>query len=125
MLVTSAATLTRHIESDAHAPQGELPGKTFSATPGFVEFQTGDGALTHEFEIGGIPGRRMVIPYQIWMLQRVEAALDRATSWPAGRESIEKFLAQFPRGSEILNLADILQGCRVRKEQALLYSVAE
>ena len=123
VLSTAAETLTRYIKSDAHTSNGELPGKTFSATPGFVKLQTEDGPLTHDFEIGGIKGRRMVIPYQIWMLQRVEQALDRAVATATGRESIETFLAQFPRGSEILKLADLLKDCRVRKQGALLYSV--
>ena len=124
VLSIAAETLTRHIASDAHPANGELPGKTFTATPGFEKLQTGDGPLTHDFEIGGVEGRRMVIPYQLWMLQRVEQALDKALATAFGRESIEKFLAQFPRGSELLQLADLLRGCRVRKQGALLYSVA-
>jgi glutathione S-transferase len=123
VLESSAAVLTRYIESDLHKPGGELPGKTFTATPGFEALQTGDGPLTHSFAIGDVTGRRMVIPYQIWMLQRIEPVLARAAATASGRESVESLVDRFPRGSELLRLGDLLKGCRVRKEGALLYSV--
>jgi hypothetical protein len=122
VLSRAAAVLTDFIHSDVRAPGGELPGKTFTATPGFEALQTGDGALTHEFEIGGITGRRMVVPYQIWMLQRVEQALSACVASGTGRASIEALLAGFARGPELLELDALLAGCRVRKEGARLFS---
>jgi hypothetical protein len=114
--------LTRYIASDAHTRGGELPGKTFTATPGFIDEQTDDGVLTHEFEIAGKRGRRMVIPYQIWMLQRIEAVLTTCRASRAGRDAVDELLGHFERGPELLQLEEILAGCRVRKERALLFS---
>ena len=122
VLESSMAVLTRYIESDLHESAGELPGKTFSATPGFVELQTGDGPLTHSFTIGDVTGRRMVIPYQIWMLQRIERVLAEITSSTPGREAITALVGRFTNGSALLELGHRLEGCRVRKEGALLYS---
>ena len=48
---------------------------------------------------------RIVIPYQIWMLQRIEAVLAKALTTASGRTSIGSFFAQFPRGSEFLDRA--------------------
>jgi glutathione S-transferase len=110
------------IASDAHEPGGQLPGKTFTADPPFLEHQTGEGALTHEFEIGGIRARRMVTAVHVWMLQRIAAVLDDATASEAGRESVTAWLDGFENGRELLELNDRLAGCRVRKEGALLYS---
>ncbi len=123
VLADAMEVLTRFIASDAHEPGGELPGKTFTATPGFFEHQTGEGALTHAFEIGGIESRRMVVPYQIWMLQRVAAALAPALADSQARASLAAWLERFPRGGELLELDARLAGCRVRKEGALLYSI--
>jgi len=124
VLRDAAGVLTRFIASEHHERGGELPGKTFTATPGFEAHQTGDGALTHAFEIGGVSGRRMVVPYQIWMLQRLERALARCTASTDGRRSIEDLLGRFDGGSELLDLANLLAGCRVEKRDARLYSVA-
>lgn len=123
VLESSAAVLTRYLQSDLHEPGGELPGKTFTATPGFEALQTGDGPLTHSFAIGDVTSRRMVIPYQIWMLQRIEPVLAKAAATAAGRESIAALIGRFKRGSELLELGNLLEGCRIRKEGALLYSV--
>jgi glutathione S-transferase len=124
VLRSAAETLTAFIESNVHARGDELPGKTFTATPGFEALQTGEGALTHEFEIGGIRSRRMVIPYQIWMLQRLGNALARCTASASGHEKIEALLARFKGGSDLLRLDEILAGCRVGKQGARLHSKA-
>ncbi len=124
VLRTAMERLTAFIASDAHPPGGELPGKTFSMTPGFEALQSGDGALTQEFEIGGLGERRMVIPYQMWMLQRLAAVLDQARAEPQGRNAVDSLLENFDGGNELLELSDRLAGCRVRKEGALLYSEA-
>ena len=123
VLRDAAAVLTAYIASDAHQPGGELPGKSFTATPEFLALQTGDGPLTHEFRIGGVSGRRMVIPYQIWMLGRIERVLAACTADAAGRAAVETLLAEFEGGRELLELDRLLAGCRIRKEGGRLFSV--
>ena len=122
VLSDAAHVLTRYIASDAHEIGAELPGKTFTATPEFMAEQTGEGPLTHDFEIRGTGGRRMVVPYQIWMLQRVERAVAACTAGPGGREALETLLERFPRGAEILDLAGLMGGCRLRKQGARIFS---
>jgi len=116
-LCDSIETLSRFIASDLHDLGSELPRKTFTATPGFEVFQTGEGALTVPFTLNGIKSRRMVVPYQIWMLQRIAAAmvgcdLTATSAW----------LATFNRGEEILELDNRLARCRITKQGGLLYS---
>jgi glutathione S-transferase len=122
VLVSSMRVLTDFIASDAHNAGEALPGGSFTATPGFIEHQTGNGALTHDFEIGGVKSRRMVMPYQVWMLQRVEAVLTACRATPAGQKAIDELLARYPRGPELLELGELLAGCRVRKERGRLLS---
>jgi len=123
VLDSTLRVLTEFIASDAHEAGSELPGKTFFAGPGFEHAQTGQGPLTHEFEIGGTRGRRMVAPYQVWMLQRVEGAIKRCTASDAGRREIAALLGRFDRGPELLELGERLVGCRVRKEGGRLFSI--
>ena len=99
VLRSSAEVLTAFIASDAHSTGGEVPGKTFTATPGFEDHQRGEGALTHAFEIRGAKGRRMVVPYQMWMLQRLERVLTACTASESGRVAIEQLLGQFSGGA--------------------------
>jgi hypothetical protein len=117
-------TLTAFIASDAHTAGDELPGKTFTATPGFEALQTAGGALTHEFEIGGVRARRMVVPYQVWMLGRLSAALVECTRDAPGRTSVSDWLDRFERGPELLSLAERLSGCRVHREGSRVFSEA-
>ena len=124
VLVSATDTLRAFVASDVHTLGDELPGKTFTATPGFEALQTGDGALTHAFEIGGVAGRRMVVPYQMWMLQRLLGVLERCTASAESRHAIEGLLARFDRGPELMGLADLLGGLRVRKQGARLFSEA-
>ncbi len=124
VLRDAAAVLTDFIASDAHEPGAELPGKSFIATPEFLSLQTGSGPLTHDFQVGGVAGRRMVVPYQMWMLGRIERVLARCTRAPSGRAAIEELLGRFERGPELLELDRILAGCRLRKEGGRLFSVA-
>ena len=109
-------------ESEVHTVGAELPGKTFTATPGFFELQLDGGALTHAFEIGGIESRRMVVPYQMWMWQRVCNAMDEARSDAEASRSLDDFLSSFRGGSHFFDIEDALGSVRVRKEGALLYS---
>lgn len=110
--------------SPAHNCGEGLPTKSFFADRPWAEHQTCDGALTHDFEIRGVRSRRMVIPYQVWMLQRIAKVLDDATANADGRASMGAWLADFPEGPELLELNDRLADCRVRKDGPRLYSVA-
>jgi glutathione S-transferase len=114
----------RHLASGAHAPGGELPGKSFTASPGFEPLQTGGGALTHEFELGGVRERRMIVPYQIWMLQRLAAVLRECTATPPTRARVEAFLAGFPSGPRLLELDARLSAFRIHKRGGRLFSAA-
>jgi glutathione S-transferase len=115
VLVSTLDTTRAYLASGRHAPGGELPGKTFTPTPGFEALQTGDGPLTHEFAIGGLRARRMVVPYHVWMLQRLADVLRGCVRTDAGRARIEDLLSRLPSGLELLKLDDALAGCRVRK----------
>ncbi len=123
MLTSTMEKTAAFIESDAHEPGGGLPGKTFTADLPWYAHQTGEGALTHDFEIGGIQSRRMVVPYHVWMLQRLAVIVEEATASEAGRASVTTWLEQFSNGGQLLELSDRLAGCRVRKDGALLYSI--
>ena len=118
VLRASMEALRGFIASDDHALGDELPRKTFTASPGFEAHQTGNGPLTVAFEMGGVPARRMVVPNQIWMLQRLEAALAEADG-----DVLASWLACFDQGPELLELEASLRGCRVRKQGGLLFSV--
>ena len=115
MLEASMAALRAYLASGRHAPGAELPGKTFTTTPGFEALQTGDGPLTHEFTIGGVRARRMVTAIHVWMLQRIAAELRACSATPEGRGAIESLLASLPNGRALLGLEAQLEGCRVRK----------
>lgn len=124
VLASSVERLADWIASDAHTRGDELPGKSFTATPGFEAWQTGDGALTHAFTIGGVSARRMVVPYQVWMLQRLARATRPARDDPAARARLAEWLATFPRGTELLDLDDRLAGCPIEKRGGRLFSTA-
>ena len=116
-LKASTEAMRSFLASGAHSPGDELPRKTFTATPGFESLQTGEGALTVPFEIGGIAARRMVVPYQLWMLDRLERAMTNAN-----RKALSDWLGRFESGEEILELGSWLEGCRVDKNGGRLFS---
>ncbi len=122
VLDSATRTLRAYVDGGDHTIGDELPGKTFLATPGFEALQTGDGPLTHAFEIDGVAGRRMVVPYQTWMLQRLLGVLERCTASEAGRAAVTELLGHFARGPELLELEALLGGLRIRKEGARLFS---
>ena len=93
VLDSSMETLRQYLESGQHEPGVELPGKTFLATPGFEHLQTGDGPLTHEFEIGGVRERRMVVPYHLWMLQRIARVVRECTATSENAEAVRSWLS--------------------------------
>lgn len=122
MLRSTCAALRCYLASGKHVPGTELPGKTFTPTPGFEALQTGDGPLTHEFEIGGLRARRMVVPYHVWMLQRLGDVLRECVRTEAGSAEIESLLARLPNGKELLSLDAELAGCRIRKVGGRLFA---
>ncbi len=124
VLVSSAERLKQWLTSGTLTAGGEIPGKTFTASPGFEALQTGDGPLTHAFTLGGVQARRMVVPYQIWMLQRLADVLRDCRAQAQGRAAIDAWLGAFPRGPELLDLDTLLTGCRIRKQGGRLFAEA-
>lgn len=120
MLDSTLERLTAYLASGSHQPGAELPGKTFSPTPGFEGLQTGDGALTHAFEIGGVRERRMVLPYHVWMLQRLNEALKACQL--SGGHAVAELLGAMDGGAALLDLEARLADCRVRKDAGRLFS---
>ena len=102
-----------------------LARKTFTATPGFIELQTGEGPLTHVFRIGEVESRRMVVPYQTWMLGRIAEAIAPCIANDTARASLSRLLSDYDGGDAFLSLEAFLAGARVRKEGALLFSTAD
>jgi glutathione S-transferase len=118
MLKSTMTTLRAYFDSDGFEAGGEVAGKTFLATQGFEALQRGGGPLTHTFEIGGVRERRMVLPYHVWMLQRLAGAID------FDHPSVATLLAALPNGSELASLDALLDGCRVRKDGGRLFEDA-
>lgn len=99
-----------------------LPGKSFNASH---PDQTGSGPLVHDFTLpfdaAGKPGgaasrgRRMVVPHQVWMLQRLEGAL------PLGDPRLAGLLRPLRGGEQLLGLPALLRDCRLLKRGGRLY----
>ena len=119
-LTSSISALSAFIASDRHEIGNELPRKSFTATPGFEEYQTGEGLLTVPFEMGGAAARRMIVPTQIWMLQRMDAAMAAAD-----QAELADWLKQFSRGEEILTLDEMMANCRIDKQGGRLLSLPQ
>ena len=109
-LKSSITALGRFIASDNHQAGSELPRKSFTATPGFEEHQTGEGLLTVPFEIGGVAARRMVVPTQIWMLQRISQAMEAANQ-------LEQLLDEFNLQTVRKSPGDVLSGGERRRTE--------
>ncbi|NRA02321.1 MAG: glutathione S-transferase C-terminal domain-containing protein [Myxococcales bacterium] len=122
VLASSMEVLAHYMESDACKKGAELPGKTFAATPGFEALQSDGGALTHEFRIGEVRDRRMVLPYQVWMLQRLSDALQACRATAEGEARVSELLDRFERGPELLELPKRLERCRVKKVQSRIFA---
>ncbi len=122
VLQSAVETLRVFLEGGQLPPGGELPGRSFTATPGFEELQTGDGALTHAFALGEVTGRRMVIPYQVWMLQRLERELELCIASDEGLDAVSELLERFPGSDELLEIGRLLEGARVRKVGGRLFA---
>ena len=121
-LTSSLEALRGYLESGQHAPGGELPSRSFSAGPGFETLQSGQGALTHEFTLGGVTSRRMVVPYQVWMLQRLASQIELCIEDDERLESVASLLQAYPGGEDLLELDRLLEGARVRKIGGRLFA---
>lgn len=122
VLAAATSALAAYLASGRHPPGGELPGKSFTASPGFETLQTGDGPLTHAFTIGGVSGRRMVVPYQVWMLQRLADVVRECRGDVRGREAVDALLDALPGGARLLGLDELLASCRVRKAGGRIFA---
>ena len=65
----------------------------------------------------------MVVPYQIWMLGRIAEAMAPCLADAASFGELARWLARFEGGQEMLDLDARLEGARVEKRDARLYSV--
>lgn len=121
VLLSSVEALRSYVASGHRAPGGELPSRSFSATPGFEPLQTGDGPLTHEFTLGDVASRRMVVPHHVWRLQRLEREIATCVSSDEGLDEVAGWLETFSGGDEVLELEALLEGARVRKVGGRLF----
>lgn len=125
VLRSTCGVVTRYLREERAADnQAPLPGKSFG--PSSFDQHRG-GPLTHCFSLpfdevgrpgGRSTGRRLVIPYQIWMLQRIEEmSLRNGDAVPR----LMPLLSRLRDGVDLLHLPDLLDGCRVRKEGGRIY----
>eukprot|EP01065_Artemidia_motanka_P038806 TRINITY_DN47659_c0_g1_i1.p1 TRINITY_DN47659_c0_g1~~TRINITY_DN47659_c0_g1_i1.p1 ORF type:complete len:508 (+),score=95.14 TRINITY_DN47659_c0_g1_i1:79-1602(+) len=122
VLESTVSVLRRYIGSPAHSPGDVLPGGSFGAEH---PDQRSGGPLTHDFVIGGIKERRMVLPYHVWMLQRVdELCVQPLHRQPAAKKAVTAMLRGVG-GSSLLNLSPSLEGCRVQKTGGVIRSVKQ
>ena len=121
VLKSSMAVLTDYLASGQHERGTSLPFKSFYSPAQFRELQSKGGALSHEFEIGGVHETRMVSAYQVWMLRRLSDAMSFSTV----QAELSEFLDGIPGGPEILELPQRLTGCRLRKHFEQLYEAED
>ncbi|MEM1245875.1 MAG: glutathione binding-like protein [Acidobacteriota bacterium] len=115
VLESTVLRVREYLSSGQRAPGGELPARSFSATPGFETLQTGEGALTHDFTLGDVTSRRMVLPHHVWRLQRLAAQVSACVDSDEGLDEVASWLEAFARGDELLELEELLAGARLRK----------
>ena len=121
VLKSSIDVLSAYIHSSEHQVDSSLPFKSFHSPPEFRSLQSKGGALSHEFEIGGVRETRMVSPYQVWMLCRLSDAMAVTFDDDTLSAELKGFLAGFPGGLEILELPQRLAGCRLEKRFEQLF----
>jgi len=116
VLKSSIETLTTYLADEKIDKTASLPGKSFYSPPEFSELQSKGGALSYQFEIGGVTEAKMANPYQNWMLQRMNDAMSSAFNDEKQKVILADFLGSFNGGNELLDLDQRLKGCRVRKQ---------
>ena len=122
VLKSSIEVLSAYIASGKHDPTKSLPFKSFYSPAEFRALQSEGGALSHEFEIGGVRATRMVSPYQVWMMCRLSDAMQSHLEDDTQRADLEGFLTHLDAGTEILELPRRLKDCRLRKQFEQLFA---
>lgn len=121
VLKSSVEVLSTYLSSGNHAEVEPLPFKSFYSPAEFRALQSAGGALSHEFELGGVKATRMVSPYQVWMLGRLADAMAEHFHDPQANGTLQALLGGFSDGAELLSLPESLRGCRLRKDFEKLY----
>lgn len=121
VLKSSIDVLSGYLASGQHPAGAPLPFKSFYAPAEFRALQESGGALSHEFELGGVREVRMVSPYQVWMLGRLSDAMRASLEDAAARTRVSKLLSEFDGGEDILELPTLLANCRLTKRFEQLY----
>lgn len=121
VLKSSIDVLNDYIGSGKHPADTSLPFKSFYSPAQFRALQSQGGALSHEFEFGGVRETRMVSPYQVWMLCRISDAMSEQFNDQHQSARLEDLLAGFQGGSEIIMLPQLLRGCRLHKKFEQLF----
>lgn len=126
VLVSTTRVLRSYLGTRGRAAaEAPLPSKSFGPQ---LAAQVDGGALTHEFSLPfparkngahATRGRRLVVPYHVWMLQRIEAALGALNA--ERRAQVRKMLAGLEGGEDLLGLSQLLDGCRVCKRGGLIF----
>jgi hypothetical protein len=134
VLSSACAVVSQYVRARTGGGRVELPSKSYGASGGgalsntvggsnFVALQTGVGALTTEFVLGGVTARRMVTGYQVWRLQRLNAVLKACVATAPGQHAVESLLKTVG-GLPLLQLEDALRGCgTLVREGGRIYSV--
>ena len=125
VLRSSMTVLADYLRTVRPASGAPLPTKSFGSAAAFSDLQTRHGPLTHEFEIGGVRSRRMVSPYHVWMLQRLESVIADMAARPADLKAVAALLGQFPGGDEVLSLSRLLSDCRVGRERGQVVTLSQ
>ena len=122
-VLQSSCQILSHYLASTHTILNPLPGKSFSASH---PDQTRGGPLVHNFTLpfdargrpgGASHGRRMVVPYQVWMLQRLEPTIQQHSA------EVGTVLRRVEGGMQLLELPTLLSGCRVRKQGGRIYAL--
>merc|ERR1719433_2671781 len=93
-----------------------LPSKSFG--PEHPD-QFPNGALTHVFNLRGRKGRRMVIPYQVWMLERLNLECPFNVN---DASSLNDLLGEIGgSAAELMKLSQKLDKCHVSKVGGLIF----
>lgn len=119
VLKSTCQVLTEYIKEERPS---KLPCGSFG--PGSIDQEVPNGPLTCEFQLpvdeeSVVKERRMVIPYQVWLLQRLEETVMKMIERGA-REKYRGFLSSID-GLGLLDLTKMLSGCRVKKIKGELF----
>lgn len=133
VLQSTAHVITGYLSTHAVKRGKPLPSKSFGPSD---KEQTGPhGALTHAFSLplykagpaATVQGRRMVIPYQLWLLQRLQAAVEGAVAVGSGEpvEAMLRLAGGAEAAAQAMRLRETLDGCRVVKVGGNIYAASQ